>query len=82
MKFLRSAGKSLYRGWMAFARVLGIINTTIILVLVYILIIGPLWLVMTVARRDLLGRRLHGGPSFWKTKEQRDDTLEGARRQF
>lgn len=46
------------RGWMRFVDALGRAQTVLLLSLVYVLMIGPLWLFVSVlGRRDLLGLR-------------------------
>ena len=82
MKFLRSICSLLYKGWMAFAHALAVVNTTIILSIVYLLLIGPSWLVMKLRRKDLLDRKVEAAPTFWRTKEPIKHTLEQSRRQF
>jgi hypothetical protein len=82
MKYLKLIGSTLYKGWMGFARVLAIVNTTLILSIVYILLIGPTWLVMKLRRKDLLDRRVDTNPTFWKPKEPIGHTIEKSRRQF
>jgi len=82
MKFLRSIGSMVYKGWMAFARALALVNTTIILSIVYFLLIGPSWMVMNLRRKDLLDRRIDAGSSFWKVKEPIKQTMEQSKRQF
>lgn len=72
----------LYKGWMAFARALAVINTTLILSLVYFLLIGPSWLVMKLRRKDLLDRYEGSAPTFWKPKVPINHTMEQSRRQF
>lgn len=77
------AGSLAYRGWMAFARVLGIVNTTLLLTLVYFLLIGPLSLIMRAFGSDLLEKRMKT-PSrpLWKAKAPLKHTLEECRHQF
>ena len=82
MKFLKLIGSTLYKGWMGFARILAIVNTTLILSIVYILLIGPTWLVMKLRRKDLLDRKIDAVPTFWRTKEPIEHTVEQSRRQF
>jgi hypothetical protein len=53
------------RRWMAAAAVLGAFNTRILLTVAYYLVITPVGLILRVAGRDPLDRRLHSGPSYW-----------------
>lgn len=54
--------------WMAFARVLGAINTRIIMGLLYVIFIVPLSLIFRLFGRDEMKRRWVGGgsPSNWE----------------
>ena len=47
----------LHRGWMAFARVLGRVNTALFLSLVFFLVLTPLGFVFRLTGRDELARR-------------------------
>ncbi len=80
--FFRKIGSALYKGWMAFAKVLAIVNTTVILTLVYLVLIGPSWLIMKLLGKDLLDRRMPEVPSYWKEKAPLEHTLEEGRHQF
>jgi len=70
------------RGWMAFAAVLGAINTRILLTLVYVVVVTPIgWL-----RRwseDRLDRSLGtGATSHWVPREKQPLDPESYRKQF
>jgi len=82
MKILRYIGSTLYKWWMAFARALAVVNTTLILSIVYLLLIGPSWLVMKILRKDLLDRKADAAVSFWRTKEATKHTMEQSKHQF
>jgi hypothetical protein len=82
MKNLKKIGSLLHNGWMAFARALAYVNTRIILTLVFLLIIGPIALVLKLIQKDFLHRRIDSSPSFWLQREPADHTLDQARRQF
>jgi len=74
---------TLKRGWMAFAHRLGQIQTAIILFLVYVLLIGPLSLLLRLfGRGDLLEMRRRPGTSFAHQKEQIPSDAERCERQF
>ena len=79
---IKTIGSFLYKAWMAFARGLAVVNTTIILTLVYLLLIGPTWLVMQFRRKDLLDRKLGSASTLWKQKDPIKHTIEQSRRQF
>ncbi|HLE32754.1 MAG TPA: SxtJ family membrane protein [Bacteroidota bacterium] len=82
MNFLKSIGSKLYKGWMAFARGLAVVNTILILSIVYLFLIGPSWFIMKIRGKDLLDRRSGPEPTFWKEKEPIKHTLEQSKRQF
>lgn len=83
MNMLKNARAAAYRGWMAFARFLGIVNTTILLTLVYFLLIGPLSLIMRAFRSDLLDKRWKAPDgSLWRKKAPLRHDLDEARHQF
>lgn len=82
MKTLRQIGAWLYTWWMKFARLLALINTRVILTLVYLFIIGPLAVVMRLLGKDVLDRKIEQSQSYWRTKEKVEHTLESARHQF
>ena len=78
----RKFGSTLYRWWMAFARAIAFVNTRLILTIVYVIIIGPIALIVRIAGRDFLDRTMGRAESYWKQREHSDHTLENASRQF
>jgi hypothetical protein len=59
-----------HRGWMAFAHVLGWVNTRVILGLFFFCILSPVSIVMKLTRRDLLLRRFHRGhATYWRQRD-------------
>ena len=74
--------KAIWRGWKAFAHKLGVLNTKIILTILYFIVIGTAAMIAKILRRDLLDRRLCDEDSFWKARESLPVNLENARRQF
>lgn len=63
-------GKLVYKGWMAFARALGWLNTRILLVLFFYLIITPVAVLARLFGKDLLSQRLAPeAKSYWIPKE-------------
>jgi hypothetical protein len=68
--------------WMAFVDVLGRVQTTLLLVIVYHLSVGPLGLGCRLLRRDLLGLRSREGDSYAQPVPPVSSTLERARKQF
>ncbi len=71
-----------YKLWMRFARALGVVNTHVLLTLVFILIIGPFALVVRLFGKDFLDRTLRPSGSYWKPKEPAPHDFENAKRQF
>ena len=71
------------RGWMRFVHALGRVQTTLLLSLVYVVVVGPLWLCMCVlGRRDLLETRRVAAPSFARAKPKIPTDRERCERQF
>jgi hypothetical protein len=63
---------ALRAGWLSIARVVGLVNTTIILTLIYCVFVVPIALVQRLLRRDPLARR--GSPRFVTRPQARDRT--------
>lgn len=61
--------RAVYRAWMRFVFILGWINTRIILVILFYLILTPVGLLLRLFRIDLLERRKKVG-TYWKKKEK------------
>jgi hypothetical protein len=72
----------LYRGWMKFAHVLGVVNTRILLTLSYFLIIAVASIGARLARADLIDRRMTPRPTFYHPREPVTPSLESAKRLF
>lgn len=71
------------RGWMRFVHGLGRVQTTLVLSLVYVLLIGPAWFwVALIGRRDLLGTRRAPTASFASPKARIPTDRERCERQF
>jgi hypothetical protein len=68
--------------WMAFSHVLGQVQTTLLLSIIYHVAIGPLGLMARIVGRDLLGLRRLGGDSYAAPLPPISATLERAQRQF
>ena len=76
-------GKLLFKGWMAFANALGWVNTRILLVLVFFVVITPVAVVMRLFGKDLLSQRLEPGTeTYWKPKAQSPLDPQSYLRQF
>ena len=61
-----------HRGWLAFARVLGRVNTAIFLSLAFFLVLAPLGLVLRLFGRDELRRRGPAPESMWMPYPERN----------
>ena len=63
--------------WTKIGDVLGMINTALILFLVFFLVISPVGLVMRLFGKQALELKIKPGSSYWKpTKAARNSTLE------
>ena len=72
--------RRLLGGWMAIAGRFGYVQTLVILALVYGLLVGPVGLVMAIARRDLLDKRhLRTPGSAWQDADSAAPDLERAK---
>lgn len=79
---MRQLGKKLYKLWMSFAKRLAIVNTTILLSIVYVFLIGFGALIIKLIRKDLLKHRFGKTNSYWQSKTPVEHTIEQARHQF
>ena len=62
--------RPLWRGWMLVARVLGFVNTHILLALVFYTLFTATGAIMRIFRRDPLDRRFEPErPSYWSRRE-------------
>ena len=67
---------------MIFARTLGLIQTTIILFVVYFAGVGVISMISFLFRRDFLDKRLIDKESFWRDRISLPPTFENSKRQF
>lgn len=82
MKPIKQFFSLLWRGWKKFAHILGIINTRILLTVTYFVLLSIAGLIRTLARADLLDRKMDPKPSYYHPREPFKDTLQTVRRQF
>lgn len=82
MNVLKRAWRTFYVGWMRFAHVLGIINTTLLLTLVYLLVVLPTRAIWWVLRKDPLMVRKTNLASMWLAREQDEPSLDERRHPF
>jgi hypothetical protein len=73
--------RRLYEGWLVIAGHFGEVQTLVVLGLSYVLMMGPVSLIM--ARKDLLQKRaLHSAGSAWNEADTTMPDLERAKRLF
>lgn len=74
--------KIIYKYWMKFARILGRIQTAIILSLIYFIGVGIISILSFLLRKDFLDKALTDRQSFWRDRINKPPTLEDCKRQF
>lgn len=75
-----SVGRRLLNGWMAIAGRFGSVQTLMILVMLYVLVIGPVGLVLAIGRSDPLAKRgLKAAQSVWLDADTAKPDLERAK---
>jgi hypothetical protein len=75
-----SIGQRLLAGWMAIAVRFGFVQTVMLLVTFYFTLIGPVWIVTTIFRRDFLSKRgLRSAGSAWRDADPAAPDLERAK---
>ncbi len=67
---------------MKFAKVLGRIQSVIILFFIYFVGVGIIWLVSFIFRKDFLDKKLNDKISFWQARHVDVPNLENSKRQF
>ena len=82
MTSFRTIWGPVYRGWMRFAHVLGIVNTTLLLTIVFVLVVVPIRIVWLIIRKDPLRIRSTGIASHWIPRGLDEPTLEERRHPF
>jgi hypothetical protein len=81
--FLPLALARLYPLWMAGARAIGWLTTTIVLCLVFYLVFTPVALLLRLIGRDYLARRWdRDATSYWQPRERTEQTTQSYERQF
>jgi len=75
-----SLARRLLNGWMAIAGRFGFVQTLMILVLMYAIVIGPVGLGIAIFRGDLLAKRgLNQTGSAWQDADTAEPDLERAK---
>ena len=73
-------GRRLFQGWMAIVARFGFCQTLVILALFYAVLIGPVALVLALARRDYLDKRgARAAGSAWREADSAKPDLERAK---
>jgi len=58
-----------YARWTRFFQGIGVVWTAVLLAVVYVVSVGPIGLIMRLAGRDPLDRRLTPEPTFWRAHD-------------
>jgi hypothetical protein len=83
MSFMKKILHYIKDGWYAFARILGRVNTVILLTLIYCIIIGPMALFAKLVKKDLLQRKKDSAKtSYWLNRAPSESTIERHKYQF
>jgi hypothetical protein len=79
---IRGALSAAWRGWKAFARTIGRIQTAILMFLVYYLVFSIAWAIAALVGHDALDRRWTDGLTYWHKRRPKPVELERYRHQF
>ncbi len=82
MELIKRFALFLKRWWLRFAKGLAVVNTAVLLTIAYVLVIGPLSLFIRILGKDFLQLKNASRASFWRDREETNDTLDTAERQF
>ena len=75
--------RPIYKIWMGLAFCLGRVNTRIILMLVYYLVVTPIGLILRLFRKDLLNLKPEkGAQTYWLKRELKNSAKESYERIF
>lgn len=72
----------IYSRWMKFARVLGKIQTTVILFVIYFISVGMISIISFILRKDFLDKKFVDEESYWRNRTGEASTLKNCKRQF
>jgi hypothetical protein len=73
----------LKEGWLFLSRILGRVSTMILLTVIYVLVIGPMALVVKIFQKDLLQRKFNPEKkSYWRDRVSEAPTIERNTFQF
>jgi|GEM_PF-1793556 hypothetical protein len=79
---VRRLGKRFFAAWKRFALFVGLVNTHLLLFLVYWLVFGPFSLALKLLGKDHLRLRPRQADSYWLPREPDEPTIERARHPF
>ena len=68
--------RKIWQLWKNLARILGVVNTFLLLTLTYVFLFGPAAVVVRVVSRDRLRKRAFAQGPFWVQKPPQDDAPE------
>ena len=72
----------LWKAWIWFGHILGVINSTIILTVFYFVILTPIGLIRKLCGTNELRAQPHTSHTYWLKKTPKNLTLENYTRQF
>ncbi len=72
----------LWKAWIWFGHILGVINSTIILTVFYVLIMTPIGFMRRLFGKNELRAQPKTSKTYWLKKTSKDLTLENYTRQF
>ena len=75
--------RPVYAAWMKIAHLIGWVNTRVLLMCIFYVIISPIGLLMKIFGKDLLAKKIDKGKkSYWIKIEQKDVDLTQYGKQF
>jgi len=74
--------KTFWVYWKKLAHLVGVVNTTLLLFLTYVVLFGLVSMILRLLGKDLLGKRHRERQSFWIPKEPVDEGVERYRYTF
>jgi len=74
--------KKIWEKWKIIAEKIAVVQTKIILFIIYFTVFMISSLISFILRKDLLDKRKSGQKSFWKDKDFMTEKLDDAKRQF
>jgi len=75
--------KPIHTAWMKFAHILGVVNTRIILFIVFILTVVPISLLLRLFRKDILDKNLQReAVTYWNDRPKKEMNIKHYERHF